>query len=176
MKIASITTCDINNGPGIRMTIWISGCSHNCPGCHNPELQDYDFGKYKLLSPEVFEKIENELNKSYIDGITFSGGDPLDQNNRSLRELKTFLYYLKKHWPNKKIWVYTGGTYEILNKIAIINQVLDYVDVLVDGLFIPEKRDITLPFRGSTNQRIIDIQESKKQNKTIILEDKLFRT
>ena len=174
MKVVSITTCDINNGPGVRTTIWISGCNHKCHSCHNPELQDYDYGKYKLLSPKVFDKINKELSKDYIEGITFSGGDPLDQNTRSLRELRTLLYYIKKHWPNKTIWVYTGGTYEVINKITIINQIFEYVDVLVDGLFILEKRDITLPFRGSTNQRIIDIQESIKQNKTIILEDTLF--
>ena len=174
MKVANITTCDINNGPGIRTTIWVSGCNHKCPSCHNPELQNYDFGKHKLLSQEIFDTVSKELNKDYIDGITFSGGDPLDQNHRSLRELRTFLYYIKKHWPNKNIWIYTGGTYEILDKITIINQLFEYVDVLVDGLFILEKRDITLPFRGSSNQRIIDIQNSRKQNKTIILEDNLF--
>lgn len=174
MKVASITTCDINNGSDVRCTVWISGCSHKCPGCHNPELADYDFGKYKLLSPEIFESIEQELNKDYINGITFSGGDPLDQSPRSIRELTTMLGWIKEHWPNKSIWVYTGGLIEDLMKIPTMLSVLSFIDVLVDGPFILEKRDITIPFRGSTNQRIIDVQKTLEHNKVITIDDKEF--
>ena len=175
MKVASITTCDINNGPGVRCTVWVSGCSHKCPGCHNPELADYDYGKYKLLSPEVFETIEKELNKDHIEGITFSGGDPLDQSKRNIRELRTMLSWIKEHWPSKSIWVYTGGLIEDLIKIPVILSTLKEIDVLVDGPFILEKRNITIPFRGSENQRIIDVQKTLK-NKTIeLISDNIFK-
>lgn len=174
MKVVSITTCDIANGSGVRCTIWVSGCSHNCPGCHNKELQNYDLGKHKLLSPEVFEKINEELSKDYISGITFSGGDPLDQSGRSLRELRTLVMYIKRYFPNKNIWIYTGGSFETLNKIPIINHIFQYIDVLVDGLFILEQRDIRLPFKGSKNQRIIDMPATLKNNKVIIIEDSKF--
>lgn len=175
MKIANITTCDINNGPGIRITVWVSGCSHKCPECHNPELQDYDFGKHRILSSKVFDTITEELNKPYIDGITFSGGDPLCQPVRSLKELKTTISYIRKHWPEKTIWVYTGGTYEKLNKLPIINQIFSEIDVLVDGLYEKELRDITLPFRGSSNQRIIDIKRTLQNDKIIEIDDNIFK-
>ena len=175
MKVASITTCDINNGPGVRCTVWISGCSHKCPGCHNPELADYDYGKYKLLSPKVFEILENELNKDYIDGITFSGGDPLDQPKRSIRELRTMLGWIKEHWPNKSIWIYTGDKIEDLIKVPVIVSTLRFTDVLVDGLFEIDKRDITLPFRGSTNQRIIDVQQTLDKHKVVTINDETFK-
>ena len=175
MKVVSITTSDIANGPGVRCTVWVSGCSHKCPGCHNPELANYDYGKYKLLSPEVFETIEKELNKDYIEGITFSGGDPLDQDKRSIRELRTILGWIKEHWPNKKIWVYTGGLIEDLVKVPVIVSTLRFVDVLVDGPFILEKRDITIPFRGSTNQRIIDVQKTLEDKNVVEIPDKIFQ-
>lgn len=175
MKVVSITTSDIANGPGVRCTVWVSGCSHKCPGCHNPELADYDYGKYKLLSSKVYETIEKELNKDYIEGITFSGGDPLDQDKRSIRELRTIFEWIKKYWPNKSIWVYTGGLIEDLVKIPTTLSVLRFIDVLVDGPFVLEKRDITIPFRGSTNQRIIDVQKTLENKQIITIPDEIFQ-
>ena len=175
MKIAAITSSDIANGPGVRCTIWVSGCNHKCPGCHNSELQDYNFGKYNILDPEVFDIINTELNKSYISGVTFSGGDPLDQSGRNLRELRTFITYIRQHYPNKSIWIYSGGKFEVLNKVPIINHIFQNSDVLVDGLFEIDKRDITLPFRGSSNQRIIDLKQTLEQNKIIEIDDNTFK-
>ena len=174
MKVAAITTADIANGPGVRCTVWVSGCNHKCPGCHNAELQDYDYGKYNILDPEVFNTISTELNKSYISGVTFSGGDPLDQSGRNLRELRSLITYIRQHFPDKTIWIYSGGKFEVLNKVPIINHIFQNSDVLVDGLFEIDKRDITLPFRGSSNQRIIDLKETLKQNKVIEIDDNEF--
>lgn len=175
MKVASITTCDINNGPGVRCTVWISGCSRKCKGCHNSELADYNFGKYEILSEEVFEKLSEELNKKHITGITFSGGDPLDHSKKELRKLRTVIDWIKMHYPSKSIWIYTGALFEDLLNDALIVSILTSVDVIVDGQFELEKRDITLPFRGSGNQRIIDVQKTLASNQVVTISDEEFK-
>ena len=175
MKVAAITTSDIANGPGIRCTIWVSGCNHKCPGCHNSELQDYNFGKHTLLSDEVYEKVSKELNKPYISGITLSGGDPLDQPFENLNNLLDFTKVISNQFTNKTIWIYSGGIYEDLIKYDVIKDILLNCDVLVDGLFDINKRDITLPFRGSSNQRIIDLKQTFEKNKVIEINDDEFK-
>ena len=154
MNVLSITTPDYENGLGCRVTLWISGCSRRCPGCHNPHTWNYDKGT-KLLSKSVFDILDKELNKPYIQGITLSGGDPLDQSKESLIELFHFLCVFKIKYPNKDIWLYTGGVFEELITNHIIKMILNKVDVVVDGPFIKELKKIDLPFRGSSNQRIL---------------------
>lgn len=159
MKVLTITTPDIENGFGCRVTIWVAGCSRKCPGCHNPHTHAYNQGK-ELLSDEVLDKIFYEAGYDYIQGITLSGGDPLDQDEASLIELLTFVKQFKLEYPTKDIWIYSGGVYEDLIKNDIIREILLWCDVLVDGPFILSKKVLDLPFRGSTNQRIIDLNKT----------------
>lgn len=161
LRILDITAPDINNGNGIRVTLWVAGCTHKCKGCHNSWTWKYEQGK--VLSKEfnnICNKLSEWLKKDYVEGLTISGGDPLDQSNQSLYELNSLLRWVKLNYPEKNIWLYTGYVYEELNKVQ--KEVLEYVDVLVDGPYKEELRDIAhCPFRGSTNQRILKLDEIK---------------
>ena len=152
MKILNITSPDVNNGTGFRVTLWIAGCSHHCRGCHNPESWDYNQGKSLR---EVRKDLFDRLDKSYIQGLTLSGGDPLAQSRKSLLELYFLLRRIKKKFPNKDIWIYSGYTHEEILQDKFKKLVLSQCDVLVDGLYKYALRDTSLPFRGSSNQRII---------------------
>lgn len=154
MKYLSITYPDIENGPGCRVTLWIPGCGHKCPGCHTPWTHDYNAGSD--FTQDEFDKICEMLDKDYISGLTISGGDPLMQPDDVLIDLLQLVHDIKEKYPYKDIWLYTGYTYEQLKDIQL--EVLDYIDVLVDGPFNVDLKDTTIPFRGSTNQRIIDIK------------------
>ena len=152
MKILNITSPDVNNGTGFRVTLWVAGCSHHCRGCHNPESWDYNQGKSLR---EVRKDLFDRLDKSYIQGLTLSGGDPLAQSRKSLLELYFVLRRIKKKFPNKDIWIYSGYTHEEILQDKFKKLVLSQCDVLVDGLYRYALRDTSLPFRGSSNQRII---------------------
>lgn len=173
LRYKTITSPDINNGIGCRMTIWICGCKHNCPGCHNKELQNYNQGE-PLYNDEVLKSIIKELEeKPYLRGITFSGGDPLSQDKESLKELNEIIYVLK-NLTNREfdIWIYTG---DVINQLVfydndIYSKILRQCDVLVDGPYIQQLRDITLPFRGSKNQRLIDLKKSFEKLKIVLLD------
>lgn len=158
MNYISITSPDINNGTGCRVTLWIAGCTHNCPGCHNPETHSYKAGK--VFDEEAEKILFEKLSKPYIKGLTVSGGDPLDQHTDTLYELRDLLETIREKFPEKDIWMYTGFKYENLNYLQL--EVTKYVDVLVDGPFKQELRDVTLPFRGSSNQRIINLKDLRK--------------
>lgn len=166
MKVLTITTPDIENGFGCRVTIWFSGCNRRCPGCHNPHTWNYNQGQ-PLFSDKVLNKIYEEVDKKYIQGITLSGGDPFDQSEEDLKELLEFIKEFKVRFPGKDIWVYSGGLYEDFIKNDTIRDILLWCNVLVDGPFIQEKKILDLPFRGSTNQRIIDLQKSIYSNKIV---------
>ena len=152
MKILNITSPDVNNGTGFRVTLWVAGCSHHCRGCHNPESWDYNQGKSLR---EVRKDLFDRLDKSYIQGLTLSGGDPLAQSRKSLLELYFLLRRIKKKFPNKDIWIYSGYTHEEILQDKFKKLVLSQCDVLVDGLYKYALRDTSLPFRGGSNQRII---------------------
>lgn len=152
MKILSITSPDVNNGTGFRVTLWVAGCSHHCKGCHNPETWDYNQGRPLR---EVRKDLYKQLDKSYIKGLTLSGGDPLAQSKKSLFELYLLLRRIKKKFPDKDIWIYSGYTYEEILQDKFKKLVLSQCDVLVDGPYRYALRDTSLPFRGSSNQRII---------------------
>ena len=169
MKVLTLTTPDIENGFGCRVTIWFAGCNRRCPGCHNPHTWNYNQGK-ELLSKEVLNKIWDAVDKDYIQGITLSGGDPFDQNDESLMELLNFIELFKVKYPMKDIWIYSGGLYEDFMKNDILREILMWSDVLVDGPFIQELKLLDLPFRGSTYQRIIDLKKSIYSDKVIEIE------
>lgn len=157
MNVLTLTSPDIENGLGCRVTIWVAGCNRHCSGCHNPHTWDYNQGE-SLLSEKVLDKIFSEVDFDYIQGITISGGDPLDQKDSSLNDLLTFIKMFKEKYPKKDIWIYSGGIYEELIKNTIIKDILSYCDILVDGPFIQDLKQLDLPFRGSTNQRIIKLK------------------
>lgn len=153
------------NGDGLRVVLFVSGCSHHCSGCHNPETWNANNGQPFTYGD--LAAIWHELQKDYISGITFSGGDPLHPNNREV--IGGMANFIKKFLPEKTIWLYTGYTYEVLLETESVRKnVLPYIDVLVDGKFIPELADVKYPWAGSTNQRVIDVRASLKQNKIIL--------
>lgn len=161
LRILDITAPDINNGNGIRVTLWIAGCTHKCKGCHNSWTWNYNQGKDFLENQdEILNKLSEWLERDYVDGITLSGGDPLDQDNNGLRLLLDIIKWVRRNYPTKTIWCYTGYVYEELKDLQ--KTVADNCDVLVDGPYIEELRDIAhCPFRGSTNQRILTLSNRK---------------
>lgn len=164
MKIIKIFKETISDGFGFRYSIYFSGCTHYCEGCHNHETWKGDIGR--PLDKEYMDEIVEEINSNYmLDGITLSGGDPFFNP----AELLEFLKEIKAR-TNKNIWSYTGYTFENLLNNPTMKNCLNYIDVLVDGKFQKTDSDPELYFRGSTNQRIIDIKESLKDDKIITLE------
>lgn len=155
MKYIDITTSDVNNGPGCRVTLWIPGCMHNCKGCHNEWAQNYSVGE--KFTEDTYKYLIEKLSKPYIAGLTISGGDPLYQDVDVLEHLYNIICDIRRDLPEKTIWLYTGFYYENLNTTQ--KQIADLCDVIVDGPFIEEQKDLTLPFRGSKNQRIIYIKD-----------------
>lgn len=148
MRYHNITKDDMNNGDGLRVVLWVAGCEHHCKGCQNPCTWDKDSGV--PFSEDAKKELYNQLEKAYISGITFSGGDPLATYNRD--EVITLMKEIRENFPNKTIWCYSGYTIEEL-KDAGCN--LNYIDVLVDGRYVEELRDVTYHWAGSTNQRIL---------------------
>lgn len=150
MNYCGIYKSDSCNGEGWRTVLFVSGCNHNCKNCQNPKTWDKNYGKE--FTDEALNILIEQLQKPYIDGLTLSGGDPLFPDNKEeiLRICKT----IKTILPEKTIWLYTGYKYEEIKDLEIMN----YIDVLVDGPFIEEQKDLTLAFRGSKNQRIIDVK------------------
>lgn len=162
MNVLNVTSPDINNGNGCRVTVWVAGCRHKCKNCHNKWTWLYEQGT-PLSDDKIRNAVFNELSKPYIEGITFSGGDPLDQSLASINELYMFIQEIHERFPDKTIWLYTGYTLEELKgfKKTCIDNVLANIDYLVDGPYIDEQRDLTLPFRGSRNQRIINMKNGE---------------
>lgn len=158
MRYIKISKCDIANGPGVRTVLWVSGCSHHCKDCHNPNTWDYDNGMEFDQSARQY--LFECLSKSYIQGLTFSGGDPLYFKNRE--GVISLVNEVRNKFPQKDIWLYTGYTWEEVDNLD-----LD-VDVIVDGPFINYQKDISLLFRGSRNQRLIDVKKTRSQGKVII--------
>jgi anaerobic ribonucleoside-triphosphate reductase activating protein len=152
MRIHNISYPDANNGLGFRVTLWVSGCVHHCKGCQNQETWDFNSGRE--FTDEDKNKIFDILSLPYIKGITFSGGDPLCSYNDVLSLMKE----IKNKFPEKDIWVYTGYTIEFIKEH--FDEMLNYVNFIVDGKFIEEQKDVSLPFRGSKNQRIWEKAEN----------------
>ena len=155
MRYHNITKDDMLNGDGLRVVLWLAGCSHCCKECHNPITWDPDGGL--LFDEEAKEEIFEQLSKPYISGITFSGGDPLHAANRL--DVRSLMQEIRQRYPDKTIWLCTGDSWEDV----LHYPVMKYVDVLVDGEFKIDLKDTKLLWKGSSNQRVIDVQASLKQ-------------
>ena len=156
MRYANIKPTDISNGDGTRVSFFVSGCEFHCKGCFNKEAWDFDYGEE--FTEETINTIIKLLDREYIRGLSILGGEPLHPKN--INEVKKLIECCKKHYTDKTIWIYTGYTLEDLTEQQ--KEVVNMVNVLVDGQFEEYNKVIDLKFRGSTNQRIIDIDEMKK--------------
>lgn len=166
MNYHNITHNDMLNGAGLRVVLFVSGCSHYCKECQNPQTWDPNSGI--LFDEEAKEEIKKELNKKYIKGLTLSGGDPLYYENR--QEILSLVKELKEEYPNKNIWLYTGYTWDEILNSPVMNEIIQYCDILVDGMFEKDKLDVNYPYAGSTNQRVIDIQATlQNPSKEVVL-------
>ena len=167
MNYGEIKICDIANGEGVRISLFVSGCTHHCKECFNPETWDFSYGK--PFDEEAQERILSGLAPDYIDGLSLLGGEPFEPANQ--RALLPFLRRVRERFPQKSIWCYTGYTLEsdLLSesraRCECTDEMLSCLDVLVDGEFVLEKKNISLPFRGSENQRIIDVKKTLAQGR-----------
>lgn len=162
MNFAEIKTTDIANGEGVRVSLFVSGCRRHCKNCFNGIAWDFSYGK--PFTEQVWESIFTSLSPAYVQGLSLLGGDPFEPENQ--RALLPFLKQLRKRLPEKDVWCYTGYTYQsgaIQEKQAnceVTRELISLIDVLVDGPFVEELKDIRLKFRGSSNQRVIDVKKS----------------
>ena len=169
MNYAEIKNFDIANGEGVRVSLFVSGCTHHCKNCFNIETWDFSFGK--PFTEETEELLLKELSPDYIDGLSLLGGEPFEPANQAA--LLPFLRRVRERYPQKNIWCYTGYLFdrELLSdsraRCAYTDEMLSLLDVLVDGEFVQDLYSITLQFRGSSNQRIIDVQQSLKTGEII---------
>ena len=169
MNYATIKTHDVANGPGVRVSLFVSGCTHRCKGCFNREAWDFCYGE--PYTPAVEERIIHARKPEYITGLTLLGGEPFEPQNQ--RELVKLLRRVRRELPEKTIWSFTGYTLETdlltdrLGVPEITREMLEYLDVLVDGEFVLEKKDITLQFRGSSNQRLIDVPKTLEAGRVV---------
>lgn len=173
MNYAEIKKFDIANGTGVRVSLFVSGCTHHCKGCFNSEAWSFDFGK--KYTDETQQEIIEALAPDYIKGLSLLGGEPFEEQN--LPVLLTLVKKVRETYPSKTIWVYSGYTYEtdIIEKMSMVrSEVLPFlrnIDVLVDGEFTEEQKNLSLKFRGSENQRIIDIRKSVNSGKTVLMNE-----
>lgn len=162
MYYGKLNKTDIANGPGVRVSLFVSGCRNRCRGCFNPETWNFKYGQ--PFTDDTLIEISRELENDYISGLSILGGDPMEIENRV--PITSLCRVIKSTYPDKTIWLYTGYLYEDLMEL----DVMKYIDVLVDGPFIEKYKDITLKFRGSKNQRIIDVQKSRETGEVILYE------
>ena len=173
MNYATIKNCDIANGPGVRVSLFVSGCTHRCPGCFNEVAWDFGYGE--PFTQETIDSIISMLKPAYIRGLTLLGGEPFEpQNQGAVVEL---LRQVKKQYPQKSIWAFSGYLFDrdilsgTLGDWEITKEYLSYLDVLVDGPFIEAKKNLSLRFRGSENQRLIDVPASLASGEIILWQD-----
>ena len=170
MNYAAIKRRDIANGPGVRVSLFVSGCTHHCKGCFNQEAQDFCYGA--PFTQEVEDAILAALEPSYVSGLTLLGGEPFEPANQ--RALLPFLKRVRERLPEKNIWAFSGYVYdtqllqESRGRCEVTDEMLSLIDVLVDGPFVEEQKDITLLFRGSANQRLIDLNATRAAG-TVVL-------
>ncbi len=173
MNYAEIKYCDIANGPGVRTTLFVSGCRHRCPGCFNEVT--WDFAAGRVFSPEAADEVVASLEPTYVTGLSVLGGEPLEPESQPA--VLALLGRVRAERSSKTVWMYTGFTWEELHSAGcrahteILPRILGLVDVLVDGPFVAAQKDITLRFRGSSNQRIIDVAASLEAGHVVEWED-----
>ena len=174
MYYGEIKNCDIANGEGVRVTLFVSGCTNHCPNCFQPQTWAFDYGT--PFTAETEEYLFSLLAPEYISGLTLLGGEPLEPENQ--RALAPFLQRVRQRLPQKTIWAYTGFTYEELltpgshPRCEVTDELLGLLDVLVDGRFVEELKDISLRFRGSSNQRLIALNATRRTGSLCFLPDR----
>ena len=173
MHYGNIKDCDIANGLGVRVSLFVSGCTHHCKGCFQPQTWNFKYGD--VYTQETEDQIVKMLEPSYINGLSLLGGEPMEPDNQ--RELVKLCRRVKKLYPEKNIWCYTGYTYETdlrapsRARCEVTDELLSYIDVHVDGEYVEAKKNIVIAFRGSTNQRLIDMNKTRETGHAEILPD-----
>lgn len=173
MNYATIKPRDIANGPGVRVSLFVSGCTHRCPGCFNSEAWDFDFGQ--PFDQAVIDRILEDLSPSFVKGLTLLGGEPFEPRNQG--PIVELLRQVKAKYPEKSIWAFSGYLFDRdilagrLGPWEITREYLSYLDVLVDGPFVESRKNLSLRFRGSENQRIIDVPASLAENRIVLWQD-----
>ena len=170
MNYATIKNCDIANGPGVRVSLFVSGCTHRCKGCFNEVAWDFDYGQ--PFTESVMDSILEMLRPSYVRGLTLLGGEPFEPQNQG--PVVELLRRIKRELPEKSIWAFSGYLFDrdiLSGRLGDCSEYLSYLDVLVDGPFVLAKKNLSLRFRGSENQRIIDVKASLAAGQTILWDD-----
>ena len=170
MNYAEIKNCDIANGPGVRVSLFVSGCTHRCKGCFNEIAWDFHYGK--PFTQETVESILSMLKPAYIRGLTLLGGEPFEPENQPA--IVELLRRVKEAYPNKSVWAFSGYLFEkdiLSGRLGDTREYLSYLDVLVDGPFVESKKNLSLRFRGSENQRLIDVPRSLSEGTVVLWED-----
>ena len=173
MNYASIKNCDIANGPGVRVSLFVSGCTHRCPGCFNEVAWDFHYGD--PFTQETIDHIISLLRPAYVRGLTLLGGEPFEPENQG--PIVELLRQVREKCPGKSIWAFSGYVFEkdiLSGRLCpweVTQEYLSYLDVLVDGPFVESKKNLSLRFRGSENQRLIDVPASLAQGRTVLWED-----
>ena len=167
MNYAAIKNCDIANGPGVRVSLFVSGCTHRCPGCFNEVAWDFHYGQ--PFTQEVMDRIVQMLRPDYIRGLTLLGGEPFEPENQGA--IVQLLRQVKRELPQKSIWAFSGYLFDrdiLSGRLGDTREYLSYLDVLVDGPFIEAQKNLSLRFRGSENQRLIDVPASLAAGKIVL--------
>ena len=170
MNYATIKPRDIANGPGIRVSLFVSGCTHRCPGCFNAEAWDFNYGQ--PFDQSVIDRILEDLSPAYVKGLTLLGGEPFEPENQGA--VVELLRRVKREMPEKSIWAFSGYLFDpdiLSGRLGDTREYLSYLDVLVDGPFIEAKKNLSLRFRGSENQRLIDVPASLRAGEIILWDD-----
>ena len=173
MNYATIKNCDIANGPGVRVSLFVSGCTHRCPGCFNEVAWDFEYGE--PFTEETIETIIRMMEPAHIKGLTLLGGEPFEPQNQPA--IVQLLRRVKNVYPQKSIWAFSGYLFDKdilawrLGRREITEEFLSYLDVLVDGPFIMAKKNLSLRFRGSENQRLINVSESLRRGEVVLWQD-----
>ncbi len=173
MNYAAMKPVDIANGPGVRVSLFVSGCTHHCKGCFNKEAWDFEYGM--PFTEDAQKKVLDCLSHDYIEGLSLLGGEPMEPVNQE--GLLPFIKKVRERFPEKTIWCYTGYDFDkdimgrMMKNSQISRELLSLIDVIVDGEFIDEQRNLSLKFRGSQNQRIIDVKRSVEAGKSVWAEE-----
>ena len=170
MNYAAIKNCDIANGPGVRVSLFVSGCTHRCPGCFNEVAWDFDYGQ--PFTQETIDYIVSALKPAYVRGLTLLGGEPFEPQNQEA--IVKLLRQVKEKCPGKSIWAFSGYLFDrdiLSGRLGDTAEYLSYLDVLVDGPFVESKKNLSLRFRGSENQRLIDVPASLEQGSVVLWQD-----